>query len=388
MSFSSFVYHGEDEPFAVDGELQAPGMPIKEDFTITLGIGTVRLKTKRFHNKGGTKSQGEIVLKNVLHAPHYICNIIGGNIAEDGYVVTLDPDPEKPNSGIIRDETGAQMAHFKRLTGPNQQIEVRLSGPPHGPEVGKSPFNPEKSYEIRANWESSERDRLETYRETRNPGVQIGDKPFTEKEKEWFKSQEMDFEQDIKPAGRHAQNEEVRKAMRTRYRYTKMKNPNQDLVDKVMDFKECRLCDSAFPTKERRYIRTCFGSTKEFMDKFGYRYDKHEEYAQAAKQAKKMMRKNPEMEDADRLGEDGWVSEDDWEDVESESEDDGFGPGGYRYEYDVEDVYGSDWARYAGSDETDIEDIECDYWGPGDDYDTCRCMECRGRRIMMADGSD
>ncbi|KAM0551755.1 hypothetical protein ACHAPJ_008323 [Fusarium lateritium] len=389
MSFSSVIYHGADEPWVmdvIDDKVQAPGMSMdKEGFTFTFGIGTVRLKTKRSHNKGGTKSQGEIVLKNVLHAPHYICNVIGGNIAEDGYVVTLDPNPEKPNAGIIRDKDGAQMAHLKRLTRPNRQIEVRLSGPPHGPEVGESPFHPEVAYEIKAKWQPYERERLETYIATRDPGVEIGEKPFTEEEKEWFKWRRMDFERDLeRRCGPRAANEEFQKKMRTEYRYEKIKNPNQNLFDKFVGFKECRVCDHAFPPKEQRYIRACFGSTKEFMDKYGYTYYKTEEHEQAAIQAKEIMKKDPDMEDAQRFGED---EESEWEDEdEDESEieyqDDGIW-GHYQYEFDVDDVYGPEYARSWGS----LDDIECQYMGrlgPDD----CPCTDCIGRRIMMESDSD
>ncbi|KAJ4263574.1 hypothetical protein NW762_006394 [Fusarium torreyae] len=274
---------------------------------------------------------------------------------EDDYVVTLDPNPKKPNAGIIRDKDGAQMAHFKRLARSNQQTEVQLSGPPHGPEVGESPFHPEVTYEIKAKWQPYERGRLQTYRATRNPGVQIGEKPFTEEEKEWFKWRGMDYERDLEQGGgRHAGNEEIQKALRTGYRYNKMKNPNQNLFDKFVGFKECRVFDHAFPPKEQRYIRACFGSTKEFMDKYDYMYDKTEEYEQAAIQAKEMTKKDPDMENAQRFGED---EESEWEDEdesENEYQDDGIW-GHYQYEFDVDDVYGPEYARSWGS----LDDIEC-----------------------------
>jgi hypothetical protein len=76
----------------------------------------------------------ELVLKNSIFAPNYICDVNGGNISQDGYVARVGPGSVKCEGGI-RDNKGFQAAHFRNNRNTMQQIEARIWGPPSGREL-------------------------------------------------------------------------------------------------------------------------------------------------------------------------------------------------------------------------------------------------------------
>ncbi|KAI1484746.1 hypothetical protein F5X96DRAFT_663086 [Biscogniauxia mediterranea] len=119
-----------------------------------IGIGTVNLPTEISPNH----SHGTLRLKNVLHTPSTICNIIGCPILNDYGIVTR-------GIGIVETITNLSdsrpVAYFKPdETEEVRLFEVRLSGPPVGPKVGPSPFDPSAVYCIHVLWPDSERERF------------------------------------------------------------------------------------------------------------------------------------------------------------------------------------------------------------------------------------
>ncbi|KAG5755459.1 hypothetical protein H9Q72_004424 [Fusarium xylarioides] len=174
MAFSSIVYHTHDEPWSNAERFTNHGLELNpEHYTWAHGVGTVILKTKRSPNRRpntkGNKNMSELVLKNVILAPNYICNVIGGNIAQDGYVARVGPGSIKCE-GEIRDSTGFQVAHFRNNRNTMQQIEVRIWGPPLGRELKERSAFPTRirldlpyfKHDIQAKWPAEERHRFES----------------------------------------------------------------------------------------------------------------------------------------------------------------------------------------------------------------------------------
>ncbi|KAF4970242.1 hypothetical protein FSARC_2681 [Fusarium sarcochroum] len=146
-----------------------------------IGIGNVTLLTKVSPNKTGPRSHSTLRLTDVLHVPSAICNIIGVPILE-GYNITT-----RGVEGNITDlSDGRSVAYFKRQMEGARNFEIRLSGPPIGPKVGPSPFNPSNIYWIHASWPDSERERFAAAQASRQPaaGASLDLAPS---EKTWLK---------------------------------------------------------------------------------------------------------------------------------------------------------------------------------------------------------
>lgn len=124
-----------------------------------VGIGTVELPVKRKRRATGPQSHGILRLRNVLHIPTAVCNVIGGPILDD-YNVIAGARGEN-TKGTISDEQGRAVAYFD----PGAKFyEVKLSGPPVGPRVGPTPFDTSSMYYINVLWPDSERRRWEAER--------------------------------------------------------------------------------------------------------------------------------------------------------------------------------------------------------------------------------
>ncbi|OAA66262.1 hypothetical protein ISF_04100 [Cordyceps fumosorosea ARSEF 2679] len=122
-----------------------------------IGIGTVELPVKRRPDALGASSHGILRLRNVLHVPGCLCNVIAAaSLAESDHLLSARPD--RPD-GVrqITDRKGRPLAYFlppDRRTGLQR---LRLSGSPVGPRLGPSPFRPATSYLIRAWWSDDDR---------------------------------------------------------------------------------------------------------------------------------------------------------------------------------------------------------------------------------------
>ncbi|KAJ8107559.1 hypothetical protein OPT61_g8779 [Boeremia exigua] len=80
-----------------------------------LGIGSVEIPTKRSPNRSGVSSHASLHLKQVLHVPGFICNVIGSPLYDsEGYDVVIGG--RGPTSrGVIKDrddKLGGAMAVF------------------------------------------------------------------------------------------------------------------------------------------------------------------------------------------------------------------------------------------------------------------------------------
>ncbi|KAF4945840.1 hypothetical protein FGADI_11636 [Fusarium gaditjirri] len=331
MAFSSIIYHTRHKPWGNVKELTNHGEELDpEDYTWAHGVGTVKLKTRRFPGRRRAHNHGEIILKNVIFAPDYICNIIGANIAHDGYVVEVDPTYGNPCAGEIRDNTGSRVAHFRELTSPMQHIEVRLCGPPYGRETKqRSPFHPEVKHDIRAKWPATERLRFEMYRSTRSPSVNIGDKPWSEEELQRLKCEGKDPDEVLetlkkrcaeeKPEHAEEPNTDLMMAMiRGKQRELWLKNPFQDRFDYYMGYRESEVCEWLFSPAQRDFVCQAWRNTKDFMDMFGYKHDLEDDCMMAAIQVKDLMREEGFEVSSDDEWEDMDEDESGWEDTDED----------------------------------------------------------------------
>jgi hypothetical protein len=135
-----------------------------------IGIGTVTLPTKVSPNKTGPRSHGTLRLRNVLQPILEGYNIITRGI--EGNITNLSD--------------GRSVAYFKRQIEAASHFEVRLSGPPIGPKVGPSPFNPSEVYYIRASWPDGERERFAALQASGQATAGVN-RALTPSEKAWLK---------------------------------------------------------------------------------------------------------------------------------------------------------------------------------------------------------
>ncbi|SPO04349.1 uncharacterized protein DNG_07034 [Cephalotrichum gorgonifer] len=143
-------------------------------------IGTVELPVKRSPRATGARAHGILRLRNVLHVPTATCNVIGNPILDE-YRVTMSGS-RQDTKGAIVDRRGRNVANFDPRA---ILFQVRLSGPPVGPRVGPSPFDPSILYMINVRWPDSERDKWEASRGVRAPQA-VGVTPLSDTEKRWF----------------------------------------------------------------------------------------------------------------------------------------------------------------------------------------------------------
>ncbi|KAM6508473.1 hypothetical protein FALCPG4_018320 [Fusarium falciforme] len=124
--------------------------------TPVVGIGTVELPVKRSPRATGPRSHGILRLRDVLHVPTGICNVIGSPILDEYDIHT--GSSMQNTKGTIIDKQGRTVAYFEPR---GKFFQVRLSGPPVGPRVGTTPFDPSAMYWINVRWADSEREKWE-----------------------------------------------------------------------------------------------------------------------------------------------------------------------------------------------------------------------------------
>ncbi|KXG48034.1 uncharacterized protein PGRI_019040 [Penicillium griseofulvum] len=153
-----------------------------------IGMGAVNLTTMNSPNETDPSLRDSLHLKNVLHVPAMLCNIIGSPMMEDYNVILGTSSPD--NSGQIMSEDGRTVAYFKPMDPGPKLYLVQISEPPSGYQFAFSPFHPNGLYLIHAFWSRVERQRfadLKAYGLTHVSGVD----PLTESEKIWFTRNHM-----------------------------------------------------------------------------------------------------------------------------------------------------------------------------------------------------
>ncbi|KZM24784.1 uncharacterized protein EKO05_0003465 [Ascochyta rabiei] len=124
-----------------------------------VGIGTVEFEVKARPRSFGTST---IQLHNVLHAPNYICNVLGRPITSV-YTIGLGgsvPEGGPPSRGGLF-LAGRQVAHFQ--PGPIGIFSLAVP-PPAGRAFGASPFRVGTAWVVSCHWATAERVRWQELR--------------------------------------------------------------------------------------------------------------------------------------------------------------------------------------------------------------------------------
>ncbi|KAG7289124.1 hypothetical protein NEMBOFW57_005487 [Staphylotrichum longicolle] len=174
------------------------------DSVDAIGVGDVVLPVKLFPHLHGKRAHGTLRLRNVLHVPSALCNIVGGPVTDDYAGMQLGGLGDSGRDAVIMDIDGRRLAYFTRA----RFWVVKLSGPPVGPVVGRSSWVGDCAYMVHAFWTQTERqkwaaagsdsappssqtNRAETYQgpvvPRKRKAQSSSEPPYTKEEKDWLK---------------------------------------------------------------------------------------------------------------------------------------------------------------------------------------------------------
>ncbi|EHK22996.1 uncharacterized protein TRIVIDRAFT_60187 [Trichoderma virens Gv29-8] len=154
--------------------------------TMVLGVGTVHLPVKRHPDLRGPQAHHLLCLTNVLYAPWSKFNILGSPIFDIAALFSMYSTPK--SRGSLTDGNGNPIAFFS----PKAPLPcLRLSGPPVGPRLAPTKFEPNAVYILTVTWPGSERARWNARGQQdeaeAKPRQRAGEQPYTAEEKEWLK---------------------------------------------------------------------------------------------------------------------------------------------------------------------------------------------------------
>ncbi|KAF7552747.1 hypothetical protein G7046_g7313 [Stylonectria norvegica] len=276
-----------------------------------IGVGTVELPTKRSPNPKarGSAAHAIVRLKNVLHVPTLICNIIGNPILQD-YEVDMGygSGPNSTAGEITELDTGRRVAYFK----PGERFwQPRISGPPIGPRLGPSAFKPDDEYMIHALWLPGEEERLRAIRAAK-PAGSSGEPPLTAAEKEFLKMHYVDEYKFLQVYGLSIYKDEDRAEGRAMLRGfirdegdcdwegLLASKDDSDSEEESEDFDpEAPLTDYLFAEDELAWIKAHYGRSMNFMLSFGLKFYKPDDCDEAQVIVKALMRDDDEDEEDD-----------------------------------------------------------------------------------------
>lgn len=145
-----------------------------------LGVGDVHIPVKLFPKRSGPKAHGTLHLRDVLHAPTAVCNIVGNPSTGDWDEMAYGLGDDKKDAAITG-QGGRRLGYFVSRS----LWVLKLSGPPTGPVVGPSMFKSGSHYMINATWPESERQR---WAHLGKDKVDVAlSAPYTGEEKDWLK---------------------------------------------------------------------------------------------------------------------------------------------------------------------------------------------------------
>lgn len=275
-----------------------------------VGVGSVTLPVKTSPNKIGHKSHGKLVLKNVLHIPSSVCNIIGSPILDD---YNLNMKPSEASMGTIIDLNGKAMAYFKPAR-QSQRFELRLSGPPIGPRLGPSPFDPSAHYFIHALWPESEKARFDAFRRAPpsvrandvekkyNPEDRFADSSFDENELTWIESNWGNSHNFMISYGlKFYKNEDCLEAKSLVHALMHADDDDEDDDDEDDDEsdEEAGFADHLFDETELDWIRSNYGTSTKFMISHGLKLHREQDCEEAKSLVRVSMHGDESEEEAD-----------------------------------------------------------------------------------------
>ncbi|KAH7013687.1 hypothetical protein EDB80DRAFT_710707 [Ilyonectria destructans] len=265
-----------------------------------VGVGSVTLPVKTSPDKIGHKSHGQLVLNNVLHIPSSVCNIIGSPISDD---YNLNTKPSEASMGTIMDLNGKAMAYFKPAR-QSQRFELRLSGPPIGPRLGPSPFDPSAHYFIHALWPESEKARFDAFRRAPpsvrandvekkyNPEDHLAASFFDEKELAWIESNWGNSHHFMISYGFKFYKDED--CLEAKSLVHALMHADDDESDE-----EAAFADHIFDETELDWIRSIYGTSTKFMLSHGLKLHRERDCEEAKSLVRVSMHGDESEEEAD-----------------------------------------------------------------------------------------
>ncbi|KAH6644237.1 hypothetical protein C7974DRAFT_325674 [Boeremia exigua] len=272
--FASTITHS---PFTTPGQF-----PV-------LGVGTVEIPTKRSPKRAGVASHDSLHLKEVLHVPDFICNVIGAPILSDGYNVILSG-----RSGTIKDAKGRNAAFFD----PNRPLyTIKLRTHPDGPKLGSYALRKDTMYVLSCEWDAAQQRR---WIEFNNRGAEAAhaagtEPPYTAVEKAFLKAHWRDEYHFLLPHGLHIHKEEdraegraiLRSLMEAEETYDS-DGDDEEFSDDESQFRGHQ-ADYNFSEKQLEWIETHYGNSEVFMLSYGLKFYDDDDVEEAKAIANVMM---------------------------------------------------------------------------------------------------
>lgn len=239
------------------------------------GVGTVNLPVKRDPDMRGPQAHHVLRLTDVLYTPSSKFNILGQPIFELAPSLSLGSIPR--TKGTLEDKDGNPIAFFS----PNAPLFcLRLSGPPVGPRLAPTKFEPGVKYSVGASWPAGERARWNARgqaneAETR-PRQRAGQQPYTAEEKAWLKKHYQGEYKFLMIHGLSIYDEEDREEGRAIMRAFISFDEDDDEVEEEEDDDDVftHFADYLFDSKERAWISKHYQNCATFMSSYGLKlYD-------------------------------------------------------------------------------------------------------------------
>jgi hypothetical protein len=243
-----------------------------------LGVGTVEIPTKRSPNRSGVSSHGLLHLKQVLHVPDFICNVIGKPIIRsDDYDVRFDGGPT--TMGTIKDSQGKNVAYFD----PNRPLfSIKVREQPEGPKLGPRRLQKDGMYMISCQWDATQQQRwldFQAQNGLNNPGsgsesarFATTNPPYTDAEKAFLKENwrnEYDF---LIQYGLQIHKEEDRDEGRSILRAIMQEgDSDENIEDDGLEYVGHQ-ADYNFSSDQLDWIEERYGNSETFMLSYGLRF--------------------------------------------------------------------------------------------------------------------
>ncbi|PSN60007.1 hypothetical protein BS50DRAFT_656165 [Corynespora cassiicola Philippines] len=272
------------------------------------GFGTVVLPVKKSPNRSGPNAHGQIILKDVLHVPPAVCNIIAYKkmSARDGnkdYNFSLRASGN--GSVHVMDSNKRSVAYFV----PNPLPIIRLSGPPVGPRLAPCALRGRTELMLSIRWPGEEIMRwiahlfennlLVDNAVTNNVAAETTtnrqpESPYTYAEKEWLKQHYGDEFHFLRDCGLRIFREEDREVGRTLLRQLMAADNEGDsdsdkaIVDPIMPGMEKLLLSP----RTYRWVQDNYGNFELFMRSYGLDPTDADEFEEAQMIARGLMKQD------------------------------------------------------------------------------------------------
>jgi hypothetical protein len=262
-----------------------------------LGIGTVEIPTKRSPNLSGVSSHGSLHLKEVLHVPGFICNIIGSPILFDGY--NIETGITSKSKGAIKDSKGKTVAYFDPKS---RFFALKVRGNPTGPLLGPHVFKEGTLYVLSCYWDSVEQQKWQEFKEKNgltdpvsgSAGVADGSPPYTADEKTYLKENWRDEYHFLLEHGLNIHKEVDRAEGRSILRaFRDEDDVHNNSEDDEFDL-EGHQADYNFSHSQLDWIEKHYGNSESFMLSYGLKFYDNDDIEEAKAIVDAMMAQDEE----------------------------------------------------------------------------------------------